>query len=159
MSATRECVYMPPGHTLHVGRSIPPASLLGPSVAAFIVTGATEGWAGIGRLLRRIVRWRVGLAPGYVAHVPAAPGPWTWRSWMPGGSSPPPSWRRFPTFGSRSRTFVAEGNTVAARVAFRGTHRGEGKVEENWVEIDLLRLLGQLGTIPELEHSEEANPT
>src|SRR5829696_1533074 len=23
MSATRECVYMPPGHTLHVGRSIP----------------------------------------------------------------------------------------------------------------------------------------
>src|SRR5918995_5416719 len=79
MSATRECVYMPPGHTLHVGRSTPPASLLGPSVAAFIVTGATEGWAGIGRLLRRIVRWRVGLAPGYVAHVPAAPGPWTWR--------------------------------------------------------------------------------
>ena len=101
---------------------------------------------------------------------------------MPGGSSPPPSWRRFPTFGSRWRTFVAEGNTVAARVAFRGTHRGEfqgipptdkevafssmvsnhvvdGKVEENWVEIDLLRLLGQLGTIPELEHSEEANPT
>jgi predicted ester cyclase len=84
---------------------------------------------------------------------------------MPGGSSPPPSWRRSPTFGSRCRTFVAEGNTVAARVAFRGTHRGEfqgipptdkevafssmvsnhvvdGKVEENWVEIDLLRLLG-----------------
>jgi hypothetical protein len=30
-------------------------------VAALIVTGATEGWAGIGRLLRRIVRWRVGL--------------------------------------------------------------------------------------------------
>ncbi|HSK83814.1 MAG TPA: CPBP family intramembrane glutamic endopeptidase [Rubrobacter sp.] len=30
-------------------------------MAAFIVTGATEGGAGIGRLLRRIVRWRVGL--------------------------------------------------------------------------------------------------
>jgi predicted ester cyclase len=38
-------------------------------------------------------------------------------------------------------------------------HVVDGKVEENWVEIDLLRLLGQLGAIPELEHSEEANPT
>ena len=38
-------------------------------------------------------------------------------------------------------------------------HIVDGRVEENWVEIDLLRLLGQLGTIPELEHSEEANPT
>jgi uncharacterized protein len=39
---------------------IAPASLLGPSLAALIVTGTTEGGAGIGRLLRRIVRWRVG---------------------------------------------------------------------------------------------------
>jgi predicted ester cyclase len=101
---------------------------------------------------------------------------------MPGGSSPPPSWRRFPTFGSRCRTFVAEGNTVAARVAFRGTHSGEfqgipptgkevafssieidrmvdGKVKEHWFEMDLLGLMGQLGAIPELEQSEEANPT
>jgi uncharacterized protein len=43
-----------------MARLIAPASLLGPSVAAFIVTGATEGRAGIGRLLRRFVRWRVG---------------------------------------------------------------------------------------------------
>jgi predicted ester cyclase len=77
---------------------------------------------------------------------------------------------------------AAEGDTVAARVAFGGTHRGEfqgipptgkevnftsmefnrvvnGKVEEHWVEIDLLRLMGQLGALPEPEHSEEANPT
>jgi predicted ester cyclase len=77
---------------------------------------------------------------------------------------------------------VAEGDTVAARVAFRGTHRGEfqgipptgkevtfssmvfnhvvdGKVEEHWVEFDLLRLMGQLGAIPEPEQSQEANPT
>jgi membrane protease YdiL (CAAX protease family) len=33
----------------------------GPSVAAFIILGATEGRAGIGRLLRRMVLWRVGL--------------------------------------------------------------------------------------------------
>ena len=43
-----------------MARLIVPAALLGPSVAAFIVTGATEGGAGIGRLLRRYVRWRVG---------------------------------------------------------------------------------------------------
>jgi predicted ester cyclase len=77
---------------------------------------------------------------------------------------------------------VAEGDTVAARVAFRGTYRGEfqgipptgkevtfssmvfnhvvdGKVEEHWVEFDLLRLMGQLGAIPEPEQSQEANPT
>jgi predicted ester cyclase len=67
---------------------------------------------------------------------------------------------------------AAEGNTVAARVAFHGTHRGEfqgipptgkevafssmefnrvveGKVEEHWVELDLLGLMQQLGAIPE----------
>ena len=43
-----------------MARLIVPAALLGPSVAAVIVTGATEGWAGVGSLLRRIVRWRVG---------------------------------------------------------------------------------------------------
>ena len=100
---------------------------------------------------------------------------------MPGGSSPPPSWRRFPTFGSRWRTFVAEGNTVAARVAFRGTHLGEfqgipptgkevafssmvfnhivdGRVEENWVAIDLLRLMGQLGATLLRTHPGRHNP-
>jgi len=67
-------------------------------------------------------------------------------------------------------------------VAFRGNHRGafqgipptdkevnftsmefnrvvDGKVLEHWVEIDLLRLMGQVGALPEPEHSEEANPT
>ena len=67
-------------------------------------------------------------------------------------------------------------------MAFQGTHRGEfqdipptaeevnftsmefncvveGKVEEHWVELDLLRLVGQLGAIPEPEQSEAANPT
>jgi predicted ester cyclase len=62
----------------------------------------------------------------------------------------------------------SEGNMVAARVAFSGTHRGEfqgiaptnkqvaftsievnrvvgGKVEEHWVELDLLGLRQQLG--------------
>jgi uncharacterized protein len=41
--------------------AIVPASLFGPSVAALIVTAATEGRADVGHWLRRIVRWRVGV--------------------------------------------------------------------------------------------------
>jgi len=37
------------------------AAFLGPVLSAFVMTGATEGRAGIGRLLRRFVLWRVGL--------------------------------------------------------------------------------------------------
>src|SRR5919199_990316 len=36
------------------------AILLGPTLAGLIITGSTEGRAGIRRLLRRIVLWRVG---------------------------------------------------------------------------------------------------
>src|SRR5215208_8501809 len=37
------------------------AILLGPTLSAFIMTGVTEGRAGVRRLLHRIVLWRVGL--------------------------------------------------------------------------------------------------
>ncbi len=118
-------------------------------------------------------------APGYVAHVPAASGPL--------GSE---AWARFiATFGEAFpdlrltvEDIFSAGDMVAARVAFRGTHRGEfqgipptgkevafssmefnrvvdGKVEEHWVELNLLGLMQQLGAIPEPEHSEEAGPT
>ncbi len=83
-----------------------------------------------------------------------------------------PFMEAFPDLRLTVEDIVAEGDTVAARVAFRGTHRGEfqgipptgkqvafssmvfnhvvdGKVEEHWVEMDLLRLMGQLGAIPE----------
>jgi membrane protease YdiL (CAAX protease family) len=36
------------------------ALVLGPTLSAFVVTGATEGREGVRRLLRRIVLWRVG---------------------------------------------------------------------------------------------------
>jgi membrane protease YdiL (CAAX protease family) len=36
------------------------SAFTGPTLAAFVVTGATEGRAGVGRLLRRYVLWRVG---------------------------------------------------------------------------------------------------
>jgi membrane protease YdiL (CAAX protease family) len=39
----------------------PVTIFLGPFLAAFIMTGVTEGRAGIGRFLRRFVLWRVGL--------------------------------------------------------------------------------------------------
>src|SRR5215213_8779677 len=38
----------------------PVALILGPTLSAFIMTGATEGRGGVRRLLRRIVLWRVG---------------------------------------------------------------------------------------------------
>jgi uncharacterized protein len=40
---------------------MPASVFLGPTLAAFIMTGITEGREGIGRLLRRFVLWRVGL--------------------------------------------------------------------------------------------------
>jgi uncharacterized protein len=47
------------------GLVVPVGILLGPFLSAFIMTGAIEGRAGIGRLLRRFVLWRVGL-PWYL---------------------------------------------------------------------------------------------
>jgi predicted ester cyclase len=35
----------------------------------------------------------------------------------------------------------------------------DGKVEEHWVELDLLGLMQQLGALPEPRQSEEASPT
>ena len=122
------------------------------------------------------------LAPGFVAHVPDAPAPLhlegleAWRGFTA------PFVEAFPDLRLTIQDIVAEGDMVSARVAFEGTHRGEfqglpptgkqvafssmefnhvvgGQVEEHWVEIDLLRLMGQLGALPEPEHSEEANPT
>lgn len=42
-------------------RSLAIAGLLGPTLSGLIMTAVTEGRPGIGQLLRRIVRWRVGL--------------------------------------------------------------------------------------------------
>ena len=39
---------------------LPLGIFLGPTLSGFIMTGVTEGRAGIRRLLRRIVLWRVG---------------------------------------------------------------------------------------------------
>jgi steroid delta-isomerase-like uncharacterized protein len=118
-------------------------------------------------------------APGYVAHVSGAPGPLDSEAWTQFISSFADA---FPDLRLTAEDVVSEGDMTAARVAFRGTHRGEfqgipptdkevafssmefnrvvdGKVEEHWVELDLFGLMRQLGAIPEPEHSEAASPT
>jgi len=42
--------------------SIAIASFVGPFLSAFIMTGITEGRSGVGRLVRRMVLWRVGFS-------------------------------------------------------------------------------------------------
>jgi steroid delta-isomerase-like uncharacterized protein len=120
------------------------------------------------------------LAPGLVVHVSVAPDPLegleAWRQFS--GSFA----EAFPDLRLTVQDIAAEGDTVAARVDFRGTHRGEfqgipptgkevafssmefnrvadGKVEEHWVELDLLGLMRQLGAIPEAGQEDEASPT
>jgi steroid delta-isomerase-like uncharacterized protein len=116
------------------------------------------------------------LAPGFVAHVPAAPGPLegleAWRRFSG------PFAEAFPDLRLTVEDVVSEGEKVAARVAFRGTHRGGefqgiaptgkevafssmefnrvvgGKVEEHWVELDLLGLMQQLGAVPSPEEQQ-----
>jgi predicted ester cyclase len=119
------------------------------------------------------------LTPGYVAHAPGLPGPLDLEAWSQFTAT---FVEAFPDLRLTVEDILSEGDMVAARVAFRGTHRGEfqgipptgkevafssieidrmvdGKVAEHWFEMDLLGLMGQLGAIPEQEQSEQANPT
>jgi steroid delta-isomerase-like uncharacterized protein len=118
-------------------------------------------------------------APGYVAHAPGLPGPLDSEAWTQFIAS---FAEAFPDLRIEVKDILSEGDLVAARNEFRGTHRGEfqgipptgkevafssieinrmadGKVEEHWFELDLLGLMQQLGALPEAEHSEEASPT
>ena len=52
---------LPYGVSPALASAIVPAGLFGPFLAALVVTAATEGRTGVGRWLRRIVRWRVGV--------------------------------------------------------------------------------------------------
>lgn len=78
----------------------------------------------------------------------------------------------FPDFRYDIEEFVAEGNTVVARVTFTGTHEGpyrgvaptgkrlrttgtitchvaDGRVSEAWYHVDLLSIMRQLGVVEE----------
>jgi predicted ester cyclase len=93
--------------------------------------------------------------------------------------------RSFPDYHGASETQVAEGDMVANRFVFYGTHQGEfmgvaptgrevtfrglsldrvvdGKIVESIVEMDLEDVLRQIGAVVKAEpseESEEANPT
>ena len=104
----------------------------------------------------------------FVAHVPGAPGPLDSEAWAGFAFSFAAA---FPDLRLTVDEVAATEDRTAARVTFRGTHRGEfqgipatgrsvtftsiefnrmvgGKVAEHWVELDLLGLLRQLGAVP-----------
>jgi predicted ester cyclase len=90
--------------------------------------------------------------------------------------------RAFPDYAGTNVEQIAEGEKVANRFVFLGTHLGEfegvtptgkrvefvghsidrvveGKIVESWVEVDMLGVMEQLGVVPEPGQSEEATPT
>jgi steroid delta-isomerase-like uncharacterized protein len=104
----------------------------------------------------------------FAAHVPGAPAPMDGASWQAFLAT---FVAGFPDFRLVVEDLVAEGDRVAARWIFQGTHQGEflgipptgkpvsmsaievnrvadGKVAEHWVALDQLGLLQQLGAIP-----------
>jgi len=88
----------------------------------------------------------------------------------------------FPDYHGADEIQIAEGDLVAGRFVFYGTHEGEfmgvaptgrqvtfrglsldrvaeGKIVEAWVEIDLEDILGQIGAVVRAVASEEADAT
>ncbi len=113
-------------------------------------------------------------APGYVAYAPGGVGALDSEAWLQFSGS---FVEAFPDIRLTVEDIFSEEDMVAARVAFRGTHRGEfqgipptgkevafssmefnrvvgGKVEEHWVELDLLGLMQQLGAVPSPEEQQ-----
>jgi predicted ester cyclase len=108
-------------------------------------------------------------APGYVAHAPASlePAPLDSEAWTRFLSG---FVEGFPDLRLTVEDAVAEGDLVAQRVRFEGTHTGEfqglppthrkvsfyglelnrfvdGRVAEHWFQLDALTLLQQLGLV------------
>ena len=116
---------------------------------------------------RDIVGEEAARTADYVGHVPGFP-PFDnagWKQFVWGFSA------SFPDLHLTVEDTVSEGDKVAARITFRGTHRGEfmgipptgrqvtfssmemncivgGRVAEHWVVLDVLGLLQQLGAVP-----------
>ena len=84
--------------------------------------------------------------------------------------------RAFPDYAGTNVTQIAEGEEVANRFVYLGTHLGqfegvsptgkrvefvghsidrvvEGKIVESWVEVDMLGVMEQLGAVPETGQS------
>ena len=107
-------------------------------------------------------------APDYVFHVPGSPGPMNWEAHKQFAGM---FYEAFPDLAHTIEDQVADGDRVATRIVFRGTHRGDlmgipasgkqvamsgiaihrvvaGKFAEEWVNFDQLGLLQQIGAIP-----------
>ena len=90
--------------------------------------------------------------------------------------------RAFPDFRGADEIQIAEGDLVAGRFVFYGTHEGEfmgkaptgrqvtfrglslnrvaeGKIVETWIEMDLENILGQIGAMVRAEPAAEADST
>ena len=107
--------------------------------------------------------------PSFVYHAPGVvdlpPGPEAFKQLVSG------FFAAFPDMRLTIEDLIAEGDTVAARLTYRGTHQGEfqgiaptgkqismssidvvriagGKIVEEWESPDFLGLLQQLGAIP-----------
>ena len=108
------------------------------------------------------------LAAGFVFHFPGVPVPMDVNGWK---GTTALFHTAFPDQTTTVDALIAEGDQVAARFTFRGTHQGdfqglaptgktatmtgiafwrlaEGKIAEHWVEIDAMGLMQQLGAIP-----------
>ena len=89
--------------------------------------------------------------------------------------------RAFPDYAGTNVEQIVEGEKVANRFVFLGTHLGEfegvsptgkrveftgnsidrvveAKIVESWVEVGMLGVMRQLGAVPEPGRSEEAGP-
>ena len=104
----------------------------------------------------------------FVAHLPGAPAPLDGEGWKSFSGA---FFAGFPDLRLEIEDLLAEGDRVAVRWTFRGTHRGEflgiaptgkpvsmsavevnrvaeGKVAEHWVVLDQLGLMQQLAASP-----------
>ncbi len=88
----------------------------------------------------------------------------------------------FPDYAGTNVEQIAEGEKVANRFVFLGTHLGEfegisptgkrvefighsidrvveGKIVESWVEVDMLGVMQQLGAVPGAGQTEQTSPS
>jgi len=116
-------------------------------------------------------------APNYVGHDPSNPE--DIRGLEAAKQAASDYRKAFPDLQVIIEELIAEGDKVAARVRFRGTHQGElegiaptdrrvestgivisriegGKIAEDWANLDDLGLMSQLGAIPQLGEQAES---
>jgi steroid delta-isomerase-like uncharacterized protein len=107
-------------------------------------------------------------APDYVGHLPGLPPVQGLDAYKQVASG---FYTAFPDLQTTVEDLIAEGDKVAVRHSWRGTHKRDfqgipptgkqvtftsmdiyrivgGKIAEEWIEIDMLGLLQQLGVIP-----------